>query len=55
MAVDILRAVSVFLVLLGHSIQVFYGDAQFYDDKLFTIFYSFHMPLYIMISVFVFL
>ena len=52
---DIIKAILILLVLIGHSIQ--YGSGEnylnkqlFFNNYLFKFIYSFHMPLFIMIS-----
>lgn len=49
---DICRGGAIFLVLLGHVIQYghFLCDFDFWDNVLFRIIYSFHMPLFMLIS-----
>lgn len=58
-ALDIIKAFSIILVVVGHSIQ--YGSgADFLSEKLyfenicFKVIYSFHMPLYMLISGYLF-
>lgn len=46
---DVLKFFAIFLVLWGHSIQYFL-TSNFYDEPVYRIIYSFHMPLFIMIS-----
>lgn len=53
--VDFLKGILTFLVLWGHCIQ--YSSATGYDyfnDIAFRIIYSFHMPLFMMLSGYVF-
>ena len=52
---DIVKAILIILVIIGHSIQ--YGSGTnyivkqtFFDNYIFKLIYSFHMPLFIMIS-----
>lgn len=52
---DILRGFAIILVVLGHCIQegsgeVFRAQALYFNDKLYQFIYSFHMPLFMMIS-----
>lgn len=54
---DVIKGLAIFLVVLGHCIQ--YGscvsfDKQFYEDPIFKFIYSFHMPLFMLISGFLF-
>ena len=53
--IDIVKAILIILVIIGHSIQ--YGSGSnfikkelFFNNYLFKFIYSFHMPLFIMIS-----
>ena len=48
-AFDILKLYAIFLVIWGHSIQYFLSS-NCYDEPIFRIIYSFHMPLFMMIS-----
>lgn len=57
--IDFLRGLAICLVVLGHTIQ--YGSGTeylqqglFYSNILFKIIYSFHMPLFMMISGYLF-
>lgn len=48
---DILKGFGITLVVLGHCIQASYGEGTaFFDDKLYQFIYSFHMPLFMLIS-----
>lgn len=52
---DILRGFAVILVVLGHCIQAGSGAAYsagqcYFSDRLYQFIYSFHMPLFMMIS-----
>lgn len=52
---DYLKGVAVFLVVFGHSIQ--YGNGQeysFFSDRVFQFIYTFHMPLFALISGYLF-
>lgn len=54
---DVVKGMAIILVVLGHSIQ--YGTAdsingQYYDDPLFIFIYSFHMPLFMLVSGYLF-
>lgn len=42
---DVLKFFAIFLVLWGHSIQHFLSS-NYYDEPLYRIIYSFHMPLF---------
>lgn len=50
---DAIKAIAIFLVILGHCIQYLSG-IDYWNDKLFQFIYSFHMPLFFMISGFFF-
>jgi fucose 4-O-acetylase-like acetyltransferase len=52
---DILRGFAIILVVFAHCIQEgsgidFSSNALYFDDKLYQFIYSFHMPLFMMIS-----
>lgn len=52
---DIIKAILILLVIIGHSIQYGSGSTYlekqlFFNNYLFKFIYSFHMPLFIMIS-----
>lgn len=52
---DLLRGFAIILVVLGHCIQEGSGEAyraeqQYFGDRLYQFIYSFHMPLFMMIS-----
>lgn len=52
---DVVKGVAILLVVLGHNIQYgsgedFYQQNMFFENKLFQFIYSFHMPLFIIIS-----
>lgn len=56
---DILRGLAVFLMVFGHCIQ--YGNGTdliessgFFNNTLFALIYSFHMPLFMMLSGYLF-
>ena len=46
---DSLRGILIVLVVLGHAIQVTMGD-KCYDNHLWNLIYSFHMPAFMAIS-----
>lgn len=46
--IDKIRGFAIILVVLGHAIQYTYAD--FDSNYLFTLIYSFHMPLFMFIS-----
>lgn len=52
---DVLRGFAILLVVLGHCIQEgsgteFKTDTMYFYDKVYQFIYSFHMPLFMMIS-----
>lgn len=49
---DFIKGVLIILVVLGHVIQGLYGidNPDVWENLLFTIIYTFHMPLFIFIS-----
>ena len=56
---DIAKGMLIILVVLGHSIQYGYGytyctTGQFFDNLIFRCIYTFHMPLFMAISGFLF-
>lgn len=50
---DAIKALAIWLVILGHCIQYFSG-LDYWNDHAFQFIYSFHMPLFFMISGFFF-
>lgn len=52
--IDITKGIAIFLVVWGHVIQVGGAERDFFQDKLFTFIYSFHMPLFMILSGYVF-
>ena len=52
--IDFTKGIAIFLVVWGHAIQVGGMQREVFSDKLFTFIYSFHMPLFMMLSGFVF-
>lgn len=56
---DLAKGLLIILVVLGHNIQYLFGSewlmsSQFFDDVVFKAIYSFHMPLFMMISGYLF-
>lgn len=54
---DIVKGVAIILVVYGHCIQygtMYYVDDEYFGNPLFTIIYSFHMPLFMLVSGFLF-
>ena len=53
--IDYLRGIAVFLMLWGHSIQYCYGGQfDFFENSVFKLIYSFHMPFFMLISGYLF-
>lgn len=55
---DILKGMLILIVVLGHSCQLQYNPQDLFGlwhDDLFNAIYSFHMPLFIMLSGYFFL
>lgn len=52
-SIDIIKGVLIILVLLGHSISLVYGESCV-DNIVFKIIYSFHMPLFVFVSGYLF-
>jgi len=48
--IDLMRGAAIFLVVLGRFIQTYSKDGNFDADPLFRLLYSFHMPLFFVIS-----
>lgn len=58
-SIDYVKGIAIFLVILGHCIQcgsgsVYNQNQSFFDDFIFRLIYSFHMPLFMIISGFLF-
>lgn len=54
--IDLLKGVSIFLVVWGHAIQYANnGEFDFFLNPIFIFIYTFHMPLFMFISGFLFL
>ncbi|MBR2523785.1 MAG: acyltransferase family protein [Clostridiales bacterium] len=53
--IDLLRGLAIFLMLWGHCIQYCCGGQfDFFGDQVFKVIYSFHMPLLMLISGYLF-
>lgn len=48
--IDVSKGVAIILVVIGHVIQFGTSGEGFWDNNLFKIIYSFHMPLFIFLS-----
>lgn len=53
--IDFIRGIAIILVILGHNIQYgsgvsYYTNELYFDNVLFKLIYSFHMPLFALIS-----
>ena len=52
---DISKGIAIFLVVWGHIIQYsFAGKEEFYENIIFRLIYGFHMPLFMIISGYLF-
>ena len=53
--IDVLKGFAIFIVVWGHCIQ-FLADAKydFFSNEIFKIIYTFHMPLFMVISGYLF-
>lgn len=59
MYLDIVKGVIIVLVVMGHSIQygngyVYLDGENFYDNSVFKFIYSFHMPIFMLVSGYLF-
>ena len=53
--IDAAKGIAIVLVVIGHTIQYSYqGDNAFFDNIVFRWIYSFHMPLFMIISGYLF-
>ena len=57
--VDVIKGIAIILVVIGHCIQFGSGRAcleseDFFNDPLFKFIYSFHMPLFMLVSGYLF-
>ena len=49
--IDFAKGISILLVLWGHCIQYMSaGTVDFFEDNAFKVIYSFHMPLFMLLS-----
>jgi fucose 4-O-acetylase-like acetyltransferase len=48
--IDILKGIAICMVVLGHVIGYIYGTKIYYNNLIFKVCYSFHMPLFIFIN-----
>ena len=48
--IDVVKALTIYLVVLGHVIQFWQYKDSWWNERLFLIIYSFHMPLFMFIS-----
>lgn len=59
LTIDFLKAIAIILVVVGHCIQYGFGHdyiagKAYFDNTLFKVIYSFHMPLFMLISGYLF-
>ena len=53
--INILRGLAIFLMLWGHCVQICIpGELDFFENSVFKTIYSFHMPLFMLISGYLF-
>lgn len=57
--IDVIRGIAILLVILGHNIQYgsgndFYQTGSYFENFLFKFIYSFHMPLFALLSGYLF-
>ncbi|MDR2840495.1 MAG: acyltransferase [Paludibacter sp.] len=52
--IDVLKGFAIFLVVWGHSIQNCSPTIRFFDNPVFAGIYSFHMPIFFLVSGFFF-
>lgn len=53
--IDIIKGLAIFLVIWGHIVQDTAGNADIYFDNIvFKVIYSFHMPLFMLVSGYVY-
>ncbi|MDR0546190.1 MAG: acyltransferase family protein [Dysgonamonadaceae bacterium] len=52
--IDALKGFAIFCVLWGHALQYLRGNYDFFHNPLFEFIYSFHMPLFFVVSGFFF-
>lgn len=55
LSIDLVKAITIFLVVLGHSIQYFHGsEYDYWGNWIFKWIYGFHMPLFALASGFLY-
>lgn len=57
--IDFVKSVAIILVVIGHCIQcgsgsLYFEEQLYFDNILFRVIYSFHMPLFMLLSGFLF-
>lgn len=52
--IDIIKGIAIYCVLWGHCIQCMSGDVDFFNLEAIKLIYSFHMPLFALISGYLF-
>ena len=53
--IDFVKGIAIFLMLWGHCIQFCaVGDFDFFENWVFKLIYSFHMPLFMLVSGYLF-
>ena len=56
---DVIKAICMILVVVGHCLQYgsgddYFSEARYFDNPVFAFIYSFHMPLFMLISGYLF-
>ncbi|MFJ5759264.1 acyltransferase family protein [Neobacillus sp. NPDC093182] len=57
--IDLIKGIAIILVVIGHNIQygsgyIFYSEELYFNNRLFQFIYSFHMPLFMLVSGYLF-
>lgn len=52
--IDIIKGIAIFLVLYGHYIQYTVLNIDYFENSMFKFIYSFHMPLFALVSGYLF-
>lgn len=56
--IDVIKGVASFLVVIGHNIQTLkgieYAGGDFYNNPVYSFIYTFHMPLFMLVSGYLF-
>jgi len=54
--INVLKGIAIFFVIVGHTVQHFSlgSSVDFYENPIFKVIYTFHMPLFMLISGYLF-